>query len=520
MRKFFAGLLCAAMLLSMAACGGAGGSSSQGGESSTQESGENSSSAASSLPDGPVTLSINLHSWTPTLNTEPTEESPTVRLVGTTVLEQWLADKPNVTVEWHRNVVLNDATSARENMNILVNAGTAPDIFFAWGNFFNDQGWLCDLSDILETPNYYEEGNQKWIDQFPEYLWEADQMTMNVKGDKLAIPFSLYPGSSVAYFYNVDLFEQYGKSVPATYQELCDTALFFKKEGYTGVAPWSGLPKVDASDWLFWSSLCPAYAVGYESIDADGDEVVNMEENLRAAFKGMFYAQPNENVQEVFRQFKYNKVEVLDQGWEGIDYTTPWVQGEVAMKLDGLWALAGEASNTGRDFDFDLFVPPLVSTDTYDKVRVPEYTEAGPYEPNIEVAFNIMKPEIQNRPAANFDYAADFLKCMTATENISMFLEETGSTLGATKTCTVPAGLSGWVTRPFPKPLVGSINVTGFSSTSTEPRNKLLEQYVKDMITEEEFFKQWDAECWKDYNAYAEEQGVDVSNWEKVEPLR
>ena len=170
MRKFFAGLLCAAMLLSMAACGGAGGSSSQGGESSTQESGENSSSAASSLPDGPVTLSINLHSWTPTLNTEPTEESPTVRLVGTTVLEQWLADKPNVTVEWHRNVVLNDATSARENMNILVNAGTAPDIFFAWGNFFNDQGWLCDLSDILETPNYYEEGNQKWIDQFPEYL--------------------------------------------------------------------------------------------------------------------------------------------------------------------------------------------------------------------------------------------------------------------------------------------------------------------------------------------------------------
>lgn len=207
MKKFFAWMLCIAMLLSLVACGGAGGSSSQEEESNRQESStqEGGSSAASSLPDEPVTLSVNLHSWTPTINTEPTEESPTVRLVGTAVLEQWLADKPNVTVEWHRNVVLNDATSARENMNILVNAGTAPDIFFAWGNFFNDQGWLCNLSDVLETPNYYEEGNQKWIDQFPEYLWEADQMTMNVKGDKLAVPFSLYPGSSVAYFYNVDL---------------------------------------------------------------------------------------------------------------------------------------------------------------------------------------------------------------------------------------------------------------------------------------------------------------------------
>lgn len=100
-----------------------------------------------------------------------------------------------------------------------------------------------------------------------------------------------------------------------------------------------------------------------------------------------------------------------------------------------------------------------------------------------------------------------------------MLIEETGSSLGATKTCAVPAGLAGWVTRPFPKPLVGGINVTGFSSSTTEPKNKLLEQYVKDMITEEEFFRLWDEECWRDYNTYAEEQEVDTSDWEKVEPL-
>ena len=50
-------------------------------------------------------------------------------------------------------------------------------------------------------------------------------------------------------------------------------------------------------------------------------------------------------------------------------------------------------------------------------------------------------------------------------------------------------------------------------------RNALLEQYVKDMMPEEQFFKEWDAEWWRDMNQYAEEQGIDITDWEKVEPI-
>ena len=527
MKKLLAGLLCAAMLLSMAACGGTSESSApseSNNENSSAQGSESQSETESSvanveLPDEEVDLKLFLQSYNPTVNTEPTEESPSVFLSSQIIADEYLRLHPNVTIEWVRSLVASNAEEHLEKMNILANAGNAPDVFFAWGNVFANQGWLAEFNDVLETPNEYEEGNQRWKDQFPEYMWEADQMTMDAKGNIVGLPFACHPGAAIAYYYNVDLFEQYGKEVPTTWKELMDLGLFFKNEGYTGITSWSGEPKPSTGCWDFWASLAPAYAVGYESIDENGDEVVDVPENLKAAFKGMYYAQSNEIVQEMFRQFKYKWTEVMDEGAENIDYEKFWVEGKVAMLQDGLWRLPTENSNTQRDFDFDLFVPPLVSTDTYPDVRVAEYTESGPYQPDLACAWNIFKPELQERPQANFDYSADFLKFITAKENISMLIEEKGVQIGATKTCAVASSLIEWMKRPFAKPLVGTIQIGGMSAGSNETRNKLLEQYVKDMMTEEDFFQQWDAECWRDYNQYAEEQGIDISSWEKVEPI-
>ena len=135
------------------------------------------------------------------------------------------------------------------------------------------------------------------------------------------------------------------------------------------------------------------------------------------------------------------------------------------------------------------------------------------------MAWNIFQPDLQERSEANVDYAADFLKYITSTDNISMMVDEFSVQLGATKTCAVPALLNDWMKRPFAKSLVGTIQIGGFTAGNNATRNALLGQYVKDMISEEEFFKAWDAEWWKDMNQYAEEQGIDVSDWEKVEPI-
>lgn len=268
MKKWIAALLCVAMLLSLAACGGttseSSGQESQSSESSSaaEEGGESSGSVANvELPDEEVTLNVYLHSFNPTVNTEPTEENPNVFLSSQPIADAYMEMYPNVKIEWVRSLVASASDEHLEKMTILVNAGNAPDIFFAWGNAFANQGWLAELNDIMETPNQYEEGNQRWKDMYPEYMWEADQMTMDAKGNIVSVPFTCHPGAAIAYYYNVDLFEQYGKEVPTTWKELMDLGLFFKEEGYTGITSWSGEPKPSTGCWDFWASLAPAYAV-------------------------------------------------------------------------------------------------------------------------------------------------------------------------------------------------------------------------------------------------------------------
>lgn len=75
------------------------------------------------------------------------------------------------------------------------------------------------------------------------------------------------------------------------------------------------------------------------------------------------------------------------------------------------------------------------------------------------------------------------------------------------------------MSQPFNKKLIGSINVGGFGAGDTGTvRNALLEQYVKDMITEEEFFLEWDKEWYVNIQEYAAEQNFDISGYEMYVP--
>ena len=131
-----------------------------------------------------------------------------------------------------------------------------------------------------------------------------------------------------------------------------------------------------------------------------------------------------------------------------------------------------------------------------------------------------MKPELQGREEKVLDYAMDYLKFLSATENMNIVVEEmAGARVGATKTAKAPKVLEAWMAQPFNKTLIGSINVAGFAAGDTSSvRNSLLEQYVKSMITEEEFFQQWDQEVYTNIHEYAEEQEFDISGYEEYIP--
>ena len=528
MKKILALLLSVAMLLTLVACGG-----------TSSESGNNvidtGNFQAHEMPEGDVKLQVHLQCANPTINEEPTEENPTVFNSTRYISDAYLSMYPNVSIEYFYNFTSQDVAGQIEEQTILVNAGTCPDIFFAWGNALQGTGWLADVTSYIEgQPNQYEPGNELWTDMYYDYMWDADQMTRDAHNNIVSVPFYCHTPGTVGLWYNKALFEEYGiESTPTTWQELCDTALKFKENGITGYAPWVGNASIDTGNWDFWSMLAPALAVGYEAIDEDGDKIVTTQENLKAAVEGWFYCENNECVKNLFRLYKYKYAVVLDNGVENIDYETPWVNGQVAILEDGLWRVPGEASNTERQFDYGIFLHPFVSTDTNieidgvkvvlddaSKVRVPEKTESGPEKLALAVAYSLMKPELQGREEKVLDYAMDYLKFLSATENMNIVVEEmAGARVGATKTAKAPKVLESWMAQPFNKTLIGSINVGGFAAGDTgSVRNALLEQYVKSMITEEEFFQQWDQEVYTNIHEYAEEQEFDISGYEEYIP--
>lgn len=526
MRKFWSVLISLALLVSMAGCGG----SSNSGSSNSGGVVTGDFQAHEGLPSGDVHLLVHLQAGNPTVNTEPTEEDSYVLNSPRIVTNVYTSLYPNVTVEFFYNFSGNSATQVEEQ-SILIAGGVSPDIFFAWGNALLATGWLQTVTEYMEGPNEYEPGNESWKEMYYDYMWGANQMTKDAHGEIVSVPFYCHVPGTIGIFYNKPLFQEYGVEIPTTFQELCDLALMFKENGYTGYAPGGG--QIGAGNWDFWSMLSPALAVGYEALDLDGNQIIDVQEDLKAAFEGWYYTENNECVRNLFRLYKYKYAVVHDEGWEDIDYSTAWANGKVAMLEDGLWRLPGEASDTKRPFDYGIFLHPLVNTDTdvtldgnqiklddASKVRVPEMTEAGPDQLELAIAYSLSKPELQNKSQDVLDYCMDYLKFLSATDNLSMMVEEmNGARVGATKSVKTPGVLVEWMSQPFKKALVGGINTQGWGAgDSAAVRGALLEQYVKDMMTEEEFFKAWDQEVYDNLHEYVQEQDFDASGYDEYVP--
>ena len=236
-------------------------------------------------------------------------------------------------------------------------------------------------------------------------------------------------------------------------------------------------------------------------------------------------------LQEYWEEYFWKIHNVMDSGVFQTDYTQPWTDGEVLYIEEGLWAIATYASNTELTFEVGMFPPPYQSTADSEYVCEIPMTEAGPYNPTISVAINIMNPETQGRADYTVDYVVDFMKFCYTNENLSMQVEEVGGVLGATKNCQVPASMTDWIKNPFPMAPSGySTVMPGFTDTTSTERRALFEEWEFNMIDQESFYQQYDELIYKglcDYftenpdnaAAWAEEYGWDASTFDG-EPVK
>lgn len=494
-------------------------SSSEAEPASEEASGEASSSGEESavaaepgeINNGePITLLVDMHSYTPTLNTEPTPEKPEVILSTQKLADAFTELHPNVTIEWVRTKPQENAISAAEWFTTQIAAGTGPAVAFTWNNAYLDRGWYYQLDEFLDTPNEYMSEPIRWKEQFPDYIWTRNMSDVN--NNVVTIPLTLSPGPATAYYYNMDLFDELGLEVPGNWEELLEACKTIQDAGYMALAPWDGNPTINTDLWPIYFSIGPAYAAPLmDELDYDKSGVVELSESLRGVKAGYFNPVEHEYAREVLIRVREIFTLMYPVGFETTDFEPIWNEGNLAMKQNGTWGINTEKSNTKRTFEFGMFPAPIVTKETSEYVAEIPYTEAGPYQPD-GTGYNILKPTIDVHGEGMLEAAVAYLKFMTVPENLSELVLENGSLLGAVRGCAVPATLEEWISLPFPINPNMSWPIA-FTSDANESMSKELEMWVKGQTEDDVFFAKWNELQQKSADDSIVANGVDTTGW-------
>lgn len=470
------------------------------------------------INDGnPITLTINAGSLLPTLNDVPTAEEPEVFKSMQTLADEFMKIHPNVTIEWDRSAPASSNEDALwEYITTQVASGSAPIISgrFSGAAHMADRDLVYDLTEALETPNTYVEGSPVWKSLFPDYMWTTTAVR-SAKGELLSLPVMTYTGPATGYYYNKDIFEEVGVEVPKTWEDLFTVTKKLNEAGYIGFGVVSNL-NIDTRTWDNQFSLGVPYALGIkDKVDYNGDGELAPEEILRGVKEGHFSPTKHEYAREIYQQMLRKFKEMYPEGYETTDFATLWNEGKVGIIEDGTWRLPTENSNTQRNFEFGLFPAPVITSETSQYVAEIEYTEVGPYRPAPSVFFSILKPAVELAGDGAFDAAVEFLKFITAPDNLSMMvLEKKGAYLGAVKGCAVPPELNEWFNNSFPILPNFQWNIGDYLSTESRERaNAIMEMWYKGMINDEEFYEQFEEEVQKGTDEYIASMGIDTTGW-------
>lgn len=127
-------------------------------------------------------------------------------------VDRFVAENPQYDV----TVVQKQNDSYKTDLSLAINAGTMPDVFITWGGQtmydYVDEGLIYDLTDLMKANNYAGEFLDAAIAQcsYNDKIYAVPVENISVAG----------------FFYNKEVFDQFGLSEPATVADLesiCDT---------------------------------------------------------------------------------------------------------------------------------------------------------------------------------------------------------------------------------------------------------------------------------------------------------
>ncbi|MDO4483814.1 MAG: ABC transporter substrate-binding protein [Clostridia bacterium] len=134
------------------------------------------------------------------------------------LVEKFEAENPDIDVVV--DCVLND--SYKEKIRVQVSSDNLPDIFFTWSGAFGENltksGRVLALDDVIAA-------DPEWAAKVVESQWGP----FNYDGKQYGAPWSM---DGKAFFYNVDVFNELGLTVPTTMEELYAVCETLMENGY------------------------------------------------------------------------------------------------------------------------------------------------------------------------------------------------------------------------------------------------------------------------------------------------
>lgn len=248
-------------------------------------------------------------------------------LIEQTLLDQYQKEHPNVTIE----VEALDDDNYNIKFKAYASSGQMPDVFMGW----TTPQWMSDPvnAGLVEELN---------VDDYSDYGFIAGALECATFDGKLyALPKTT---DSAGFFYNKDVFAQYGIEIPQTWDELLAAAKTLTDAGITPCA----MP--GQAEYL------SVFLINALIGTVKGEDTISF---IRSSIQGKDFSDPVWEESAAALQDKAG--ELFQFGWETTDYGTAvnmFQSGETAMLWMGSWEMSmAPEFNVGffpmPDFDGD-----------------------------------------------------------------------------------------------------------------------------------------------------------------------
>lgn len=347
-----------------------------------------------------VTVSISF--W------EPGTENEFERAY-TDLVAQYEALHPEVNIE----IMSQPYSGYQEWLKTQMAADTMPTIIYNDGTPINElyrAGMIEPLDEYLEGVNEYAD-NQIWKDLF------ADGKLEKIDNAYQAIPIS---GLGLAYYYNKDLYQELGLSVPKTWDEFLENCKAIQAKDINPIAFMA--QKEDAVNWLQWLICTGMYGDAFledQNINVNNDNRISEQELVRAIDIGYLDVSKPGKWQDFYLEqldviAEYSKYAENASGLDEAGAKAQFLGGKAGHIYSGSWDVQAFLVNSEAPFEIGAFQFPYFTKENS------EYAGLGMSIPQVSV-LAVSKQKDQRVK----DAAVDFLKFITAPDNYKKYVEYT-----------------------------------------------------------------------------------------------